>query len=57
MPTLTTNPEFSVMPGLDPGIHGFISACAKGVDRRVKPGDDVMGDSGTNRWRRNSSGS
>ncbi len=56
MPTLTTNPEFSVMPGLDPGIHGFISACAKGVDRRFKPGDDVMGDSGTNRWRRNSSG-
>jgi hypothetical protein len=30
------------MPGLDPGIH--LSAA---LDRRVKPGDDVLDDSGT----------
>jgi hypothetical protein len=29
------------MPGLDPGIHVFASVYAKGVDRRVEPGDDV----------------
>jgi hypothetical protein len=27
------------MPGLDPGIHGFISI-SKGVDGRDKPGHD-----------------
>ncbi len=43
------------MPGLDPGIHFFTYACAKGVDRRVKPGDDVSGDLETNRWGRNTS--
>jgi hypothetical protein len=27
------------MPGLDPGIHAFLSGC-KVVDGRVKPGHD-----------------
>ncbi len=31
-----------VMPGLDPGIHVFGPASRKDVDRRVKPGDDVL---------------
>jgi hypothetical protein len=28
------------MPGLDPGIHVFVSSCKKDVDGRVKPGHD-----------------
>jgi hypothetical protein len=28
------------MPGLDPGIHDFVSALAKDVDGRDKPGHD-----------------
>jgi hypothetical protein len=31
------------MPGLDPGIHGFLIAPSKLVDPRVKPGDDERG--------------
>ncbi|UFZ06944.1 hypothetical protein LQG66_11840 [Bradyrhizobium ontarionense] len=31
-----------VMPGLDPGIHGFLSTDCKDVDGRVKPGHDDL---------------
>jgi hypothetical protein len=30
------------MPGLEPGIHVFFLYSGKGVDRRVKPGDDAI---------------
>jgi hypothetical protein len=28
------------MPGLDPGIHDFLSLCQKDVDGRDEPGHD-----------------
>jgi hypothetical protein len=32
-----------VMPGLDPGIHGYPLRCRIRVDGRVKPGHDGCG--------------
>src|SRR5260370_35589317 len=45
-------PDPSSCPDL---VRQFTSfACAKSVDRRVKPGDDGLWGSGTNRWSRKS---
>src|SRR5260370_13305558 len=45
-------PDPSSCPDLSRASTSF--ACAKSVDRRVKPGDDGLWDSETNRWSRNS---
>jgi hypothetical protein len=35
-----TRPSLNVMPGLDPGIHAFLSFWTKDMDGRDKPGHD-----------------
>jgi hypothetical protein len=42
--------SYSVMPGLDPGIHAFLSISNKDVDGRDKPGHDGAGTDGRKTW-------